>query len=127
MTTHTTTEAAGSIIVTDPDQDFLSLNVPGANSDETVSLVIADMEKPRKIQMSDLPSAAVVTLLGDDWTLELKTTHAPAHLNNQDVDYFFKTYSEGNFIKEGLGIQVQKKTGSATRDSLKIVRVTTSA
>ena len=115
---------SGVIMVTNPDQAFDELIIPEKYG-ETFTLTVL-ISKPRKIQFSDIPSASIITLSGYNWSLKLKTTHHPAGLEPNDIDYYARTYDNNAFIKEGLGVVVMEKTGVAARDSLEKVVVTLS-
>ncbi|AIR91601.1 hypothetical protein [Pseudomonas cremoricolorata] len=131
MTHSATPQQSGSIIISNPDGKFVSLNIPTDGWGKTYTLTVGSggnkLDKPRKIQMDDLPSAATVVLTGKGgWSMTLKTTHQPAKLNSYDVHYFVNSYAKEDFIKEGLGLEVIDKQGSAQADSLDVVTVNVS-
>ncbi|EKT4457987.1 hypothetical protein ABGT18_26440 [Pseudomonas putida] len=124
MNTESAPLQSGVIMVTDPDQAFNELIIPEKYG-ETFTLNIT-LSKPRKIQFADIPSASVITLTGNDWSLKLKTTHHPAGLEPNDIYYYARTYDNNAFIKEGMGVVVMGKTGTASNDTLKKIEVTLS-
>ena len=124
MQNSSTPQQSGSIIVTNPDGKFRALNIPTDAHGKTFTLDVGDLEKPRKIQMDDLPSAAKITLTGKGgWSFTLKTMHQTSRLNNHDFHYFVNSYLVADYIKEGLGMEVVSKSGSAESDSLTSVKV----
>ncbi|MCO7514909.1 hypothetical protein NJF44_08305 [Pseudomonas guariconensis] len=129
---------AGSIIIwTSEEQESYTFHLPESGSGETVVFDIEEKtEEPRFIEMSGIPSAAIITLASRDkdendqpkWWVTWKTTHAPSMLRRFEVYYFGNSYIEGDFIIEGLGILVTKKsTEEVKRDGLGSITVEISA
>lgn len=117
-------QQSGIIIVTNPDGKFLALNIPTDGQGKIFTLDASKLDKPRRIQMDDLPSAATVTLSGKGgWSLKIKTMHQTSRLKDQDCHYFVNSYLVGDYIKEGLGMEIIDKQGKADPDSLLNVKV----
>lgn len=128
----------GSIIIwTSEEQESYTFHLPESGSGETVVLDIEEKtSEPRFIEMSGVPSAAIITLASKDkddkgqpeWWVKWKTTHDPSMLRRFEVHYFGTSYTEGDFIIEGLGILVMKKsTTEVERDTLGTITVEISA
>ena len=125
----------GVIIIRESTEsnDFCSLHIPDAGSNQTVVLRMNQGDckdkDPRFIELNSFPSATKILLTRNNngtpddasWWIELKTTR-----NNAEITYL-NTYAVGDFIEQGIGVMVIAKHGTIQRDELRSVRVITSA
>ncbi len=134
------TSDGGAIQVIDGDGNFKNLDVPDAGSDTIVTLDLTSgdtkLSDPKKIQFSNLPSAATIKLesrrkSGDKprWWMTIKTTHQLTFLEKeQDIIYIVNSYSTNSFIHEGLGcLVIDKSERPAEAGTLGYVKVKVSA
>ncbi|MDD2066645.1 hypothetical protein D3C76_481150 [compost metagenome] len=140
MTGKKDTQATGVIIIRESTEsnDFCSLHIPDAGSNQTVVLRMNQGDckdkDPRFIELNSFPSATKILLTRNDngtpddasWWIELKTTRNNAALDNEEITYL-NTYDVGSFIEQGIGVMVIAKHGTIQRDELRSVRVVTSA
>lgn len=140
MTGKKDTQATGVIIIRESTEsnDFCSLHIPDAGSNQTVVLRMNQGDckgkDPRFIELNSFPSATKILLTRNDngtpddasWWIELKTTRNNAALDNEEITNL-NTYDVGDFIEQGIGVMVIAKHGTIQRDELRSVRVVTSA
>ena len=134
------THATGVIIIRESTEsnDFCSLHIPDAGSNQTVVLRMNQGDckdkDPRFIELNSFPSATKILLTRNNngtpddasWWIELKTTRNNAALDNGEITYL-NTYAVGDFIEQGIGVMVIAKHGTIQRVELRSVRVITSA